>query len=195
METTAALANFNFDFSIVRMEPPAEYRAIGNRLSKRRKEEAEGGKIHTTARKLGALFADVVPHVPSLEKLYGLRASEIVENRTINPEGSSSHGALQGYVGLDATSIWAAATSGRGAIQVHLLACILARQWSPSEAIAIWGELVSARKSELESHLQEDQFHLGQLMAAQVDVGPSKLAQWDASARSVMHLLLSVKPD
>jgi hypothetical protein len=188
METTAALANFNFDFSIVRMEPPAEYRAIGNRLSKRRKEEAEGGKIHTTARKLGALFADIVPHVPSLEKIYGLRASEIVENRTINPEGSSSHGALQGYVGLDATSIWAAATSGRGAIQVHLLACILARQWSPSEAIAIWGELVSARKSELESHLQEDQFHLGQLMAAQVDVGPSKLAQWDASARSVRSL-------
>jgi hypothetical protein len=59
METTAALANFNFDFSIVRMEPPAEYRAIGNRLSKRRKEEAEGGKM-------GALFADIVPHVPSL---------------------------------------------------------------------------------------------------------------------------------
>jgi hypothetical protein len=185
METTAALANFNFDFSIIRMEAPAEYRSIGNNISKRRKQEAEEGKIHTTARKLGALFADIVPRIPNLEKLYGLRASEVVENRAINPEETSSYGALQGYVGLDATSIWAAATSGRGAIQVHLLACILARQWPPSEAISIWSELVSARKSEVESLLQEDQFHLGQLMASQVDVGPSKLAQWDASARSV----------
>ncbi|KAJ4295112.1 hypothetical protein N0V90_007121 [Kalmusia sp. IMI 367209] len=187
METTLALANFNFDFSIIRMEAPAEYRDVGNRLSKRRRKEAEEGKIHSTARKLGALFADVVPQVPNLERIYGLRASEIVADPSVNPEASSAYGALQVYVGLDATSVWAAATSGRGAIQVHLLGCILARQWKPSEAIAIWSEIVSARKSQLEERLREDQFHMGHLMAAQIDVELDKLAEWDASARAWLH--------
>jgi hypothetical protein len=34
-ETTLALANFSFDFAVIKMETPVEYRGLGNRLSKR----------------------------------------------------------------------------------------------------------------------------------------------------------------
>jgi len=126
-DTMMALVNMNIDFSVVRYEASPEIQEVGNRLSKRRKIEAEDGKIHHTARRLGALFADEIPPVESLCKVYGLRASEIASNPSINPQGSASHGALAAHVGIDATALWAAATSGPGSLQVHLLACMLAR--------------------------------------------------------------------
>jgi hypothetical protein len=53
-----ALANLSFDFAMIRLEAPLEYQGLGTALSKRRKHEAEQGSVHTTARRLGALFAD-----------------------------------------------------------------------------------------------------------------------------------------
>lgn len=46
------------------------------------------------------------------------------------------------HLGADSTSIWAAVTSGPGAIAVHLLACMLARLFTDLEAISVWVELV-----------------------------------------------------
>lgn len=185
-ETTLAFANLNFDFAIIKMDAPLEFRQVGNRLSKRRKNIAEVGDFHSTARKLGAMFADVLPQVPNLTKVYGVRASQIVSNPDLNPEGPGHYGAFAAHIGLDATSIWAAATSGRGAIEVHLLACILARHWSAAQATSIWAELVAARKKQLEAVLNADQFHMSHLMTAQIDVGLTQLSEWDASARAVI---------
>ena len=53
---TLALAKLNFDFSLVKMEAPAEYQGLGHSLSKRHKIDAEGGSTHITVGKLGALF-------------------------------------------------------------------------------------------------------------------------------------------
>src|SRR5271168_2187085 len=97
-ETTLALANVNFDFTMIKMEAPPEYHGLGSRLSKRRKLEAEEGLVHATARQLGALFADILPPVPNLARAYGLRASEISANPVINPIGSASDGPLASLV-------------------------------------------------------------------------------------------------
>lgn len=136
-ETTVALSNINFDFSLVKLEAPSEYRALGTLLSPKRKREAEDRSIHLTARKLGALFSSDLPPIPNLTRAYGLRASEIIEDPRFNPRSSPSHGPFGDYVGADGTSIWAAATSGPDALAVHLLACLLARVWSGPEATAI----------------------------------------------------------
>src|SRR3546814_8853402 len=81
-----------------------------------------------------------LPLVPNLARAYGLRASEISEDPAINPTGTASDGPLASHVGLDGTSIWAAATSGRGALQVHLLAC-------RSEERRVGNECVSTGRS------------------------------------------------
>ena len=184
-ESTLALANINFDFSLLKMEAPIEYNALGNHLSKKRRREAETGTTHITARKLGALFADDLPSIPNLSRAYGLRVSEIAENPKYNPSGRASDGPFSEHVGADGTSIWAAATSGRGAMEVHLLACLLARAWSGPEATAIWSEIVAARRALLQERLQQQQFHISLVSACQIDVEREKLAEWDASARAV----------
>ena len=187
-EFTTALANINFDFSLVKMEAPLEYRRLGSALSSKRKRDAEEGSTHITARKLGALFSDDLPHTPNLSRAYGLRVSEIAENPRFNPRGSYRDGPFIDNVGADGTSIWAAATSGRGALAVHLLACLLARVWSSSEAISIWSEIITARKSLLQSRVQGQEFHPSMVTACQVDIERDRLAEWDASARSVCYL-------
>ena len=184
-ESTLALASINFDFSLVKMEAPLEYQGLGTALSKKRKYKAEEGSTHVTARKLGALFADDLPHTPNLSRAYGLRVSEIAENPKYNPRGRLSDGAFTEHIGADGTSIWAAATSGRGAMAVHLLACLLARIWSGPEAISIWTEIVAMRKQLLQSRLQDQQFHIGLVTACQVDIDRERLSEWDASGRSV----------
>ncbi|KAH9210642.1 hypothetical protein DL95DRAFT_307664 [Leptodontidium sp. 2 PMI_412] len=183
-ETSLALAHLSFDFAMIRLEAPKEFQGLGTALSKKRKHEAEQGSVHATARRLGALFADDMPPIPNLSRAYGLRASEIAENPSFNPTGGIADGPLAGHVGADGTSIWAAATSGRGALQVHLLACLLARMWSASEAIAIWSELVTARKARLEETLRGLEFQASSLIASRIEVSHESLAEWDASARS-----------
>lgn len=188
-EATMALVNANFDFSIVKMEAPVEYRELGNLLSPRRRREAEDGQVHVTARKLGALFADDLPAIPHLIRAYGIRASEITGDPNLNPCEDASAGPFRGHVGIDATSIWAAATSGRGALHVHLLACLLARIWSGPEAISIWSELVAARSALLKERIRKsDEFSIATVTASQIEVTRERLAEWDASARSVSQL-------
>lgn len=84
-ENTLALANFNFDFSLVKLEAPQEFVPLGSALSTDRRSNAEGGALHQLARKVGALFEQVIPSTPKLLKAYGCRASEIVEAPGVNP--------------------------------------------------------------------------------------------------------------
>ncbi|KAK0642642.1 hypothetical protein DIS24_g8830 [Lasiodiplodia hormozganensis] len=183
-ETTLALANLNFDFSLVKVDAPPEFRGLGAALTKKRREIAEDGTSHITARKLGALFKDILPPTPNLIRQYGTRASEIAENRTVNPPASPADGIFADHVGIDGTSIWAAATSGEGAIAVHLLACMLARMFSAPEAISIWYELVENRKSEILASTENEPLHFATLAAAKVSISRDQLAEWDISARS-----------
>jgi hypothetical protein len=76
-EATATLLNVNLDFSLVKIEAPHEFSSVGAALSSLRRESAESGPVHTTARKLGALFEPNLPMTPNLIKAYGSRASEI----------------------------------------------------------------------------------------------------------------------
>ncbi|KAF2267431.1 hypothetical protein CC78DRAFT_592655, partial [Lojkania enalia] len=136
-ETTLALANLNFDFSLIRVEPPKEYTLLATSLSNSRRDAAEQGSYHQTARKLGILFEEHVPPIPSLIKAYGTRASEIARTlRRDSPQRQSGELSFRDS-DFDATSLWAAATSGPVSIAVHLLACIISRAWSPQEAVSI----------------------------------------------------------
>ena len=187
-QAVVALANLNFDFSLVKMEAPREFQQLGNSLSQRRRLDAEDGSAHVIARKLGALFVEVVAPIPNLSRAYGLRTSEIASDTRFNPQPSAAKGPISKYMGADATSIWAAVTSGKGALEVHLLACMLARIWSAPEAISIWVELVACRKQLLLAQTQGGEFSINTVTASRIDISGSDLASWDASARSVSRI-------
>ncbi|KAI4625643.1 hypothetical protein J4E80_002775 [Alternaria sp. BMP 0032] len=155
-ENYAALANIKFDFSLVKMEAPIEFSGIASGLSTRRRVEAEEGPSHKTARRLGALFEDVVPSTPKLISAYGRRMSEIMNASGVNDIGAGQHGPFEPYVGADVTTLWAAATSGIPALGVYLLSCLLARAWDAKVATAIWVEIVAARKIEIEEGLKSN---------------------------------------
>jgi hypothetical protein len=70
-------------------------------------------------------------------------------------------------------------------VGLHLLACLLARAFSPSEATAIWVELVLERKRDIEVHSDDSQLQsLAARMACRQDISRDELAKWDASARA-----------
>lgn len=146
LELAPALANLNFDFTLWKVAAPKEFEGVGSALSTSRRDNAERGMLHTIARKLGALFEKKLPSTPGLTKAYGTRASEIAQDLSIDERGRKSYGVFAGRAGADATSLWAAATSGTSAISVHLLACMLARIWDAPEATSIWVEIVKRRK-------------------------------------------------
>ncbi|KAL8718927.1 MAG: hypothetical protein Q9181_008130, partial [Wetmoreana brouardii] len=148
-ETTVALAALNFDFALFKTEAPQEYQALGSALSPHRREIAEDGDIHATARKLRAMFEQILPATPSLYSAYGTRASEIASISQKDQKTGGGTGPFAIYQGVDGGSIWAAATSGAGAVAIHLLACMLAKLWSPSEATSIWEEIVLRREEQL----------------------------------------------
>ena len=104
-ETTVALANINFDFSLFKIEAPTEYRELGAALSTRRRAAAEQGSSHVTARKLGALFEETLPSTQSLFRVYGLRASEIAQSPLVNPKGGKDYGPFAEHISVDGTSI------------------------------------------------------------------------------------------
>jgi len=87
-ENTFALANFNIDFSLVKVEAPIEYQGLRSALSKRRVEDAEQGQLHRTARKLGALFEQILPPIKTLAEAYGKRVSEIVASEKLSKKVS-----------------------------------------------------------------------------------------------------------
>lgn len=188
-ENTFALASINFDFSLLSIAAPTEYAAVGTALAHSRRENAENGSLHRTARKLGALFEGVVPQVPHLVSAYGERASEIMKHPGLNPSGNfDKHGPFAAFVGADASSIWAAATSGGPSIAIHLLGCLLARSFNdPTKSISALVELVSERQKLIRS--DGDKFcstatQMAALMAAQQSIERDELQQWDASARA-----------
>ncbi|KAJ8067785.1 hypothetical protein OCU04_003383 [Sclerotinia nivalis] len=193
-EVTVAAANINFDFTLVRCEAPKEYQNLGNALSRKRKEEAESGSPHITARRLGALFEGICPPTPNLIKAYGVRVSEIADlakEQTSEPSNSM----FAAHTGVDGTSIWAAATSSSTALHVQLSACMLVSVWTAPQAISIWFELVKERRRYVQSS-----FYTGEKVryttltaAAQADISRLHLAEWDASARSWLRTTNEMK--
>lgn len=161
---------------------------LGSTLSssKRKRDAEEGIDVYYGAKAgQAALFADDLQHTPGLSHAYGWRVAEIAENLSFNSRGSYRDGPFIDNVGVDGTSIWAAATSGRGALAVYLLACLLARVWFSSEAISIWSEKFAARKSLLQSGVQRQEFHISMVTVCQVHIERDRLAEWDTSARFV----------
>lgn len=183
-ETTLALASLSFDFSLVKVEAPIEYKGVGAALSHKRRHTAENGSIHVTARRLGSLFESILPATPDLVRAYGRRASDISASPSMNPRTAKAYGPFQEYVGVDGTSIWAAATSSSCAVAVHLLACMLARLWPPSESISIWEELIAEQRVELAKTNNTDFSPLKNAVASLLDISREQICEWDASARA-----------
>ena len=193
-EVAPALANVNFDFTLCKVQAPKEYQGVGEALSSLRREEAEIGTPHVTARKLGALFDGLLPSTPELIKAYGRRASEISESTSIDSQGRSQYGVFASRAGVDATSLWAAATSGGCAIAVHLLACMLARIWDGPEATSIWLEVVKSRRQEIITPFEHGiECHINLLHAARQELSRHQIREWDASARAWLRVADSAK--
>ena len=200
-ESTQALANINFDFALVKIPPPKEFHDLGLSLTPTRRQKAEEGALHLTARRLGAIFESILPKTPTLIKSYGQRASEIAKSTTGLDRPSLDKGSkvfgtdmLAGQVGVDGASIWAGATSGPGAIQVHLLACMLARMWNGPEAISIWVQILKCRRSEIQDRLAASgSVDIKSAMAAQQEVSRAQLAEWDSSARAWLRIADSTR--
>ena len=185
-ESTIALANMNVDFSLIKIDAPAELQPLRDILSKKRIETAERGSLHILARRLGVLFDGLVVDTPSLRKAYGARASEIALTASVGQKQPSSYGIFADEVGVDGSTIWAAATSGKNALRMHLLACMLARLWTAQEATAIWVELIAERQSILRKEMEEEGGHITNLaqVAALMPIDELHLSEWDASARA-----------
>lgn len=194
-EVTVAAANISFDFTLVKYEAPKEFQPLKGFLTTTRKDEAESGKTHVTARRLGALFNGICPETPALIKAYGARVSEISKEATEKQSRDYSKSIFAAYVGVDATSIWAAATSSKPAIHVHLLACMLAEIWDAPKAVSIWVELVEKRRLDIIQRIdQGEAVHFGLASAAaQQEISRDQLAAWDASARAWIQTAKSVK--
>ncbi|KAJ4394876.1 hypothetical protein N0V93_004096 [Gnomoniopsis smithogilvyi] len=184
-QNIAGLVNVNLDISLFQCKPPAEFAPIGSALSRRRRDEAEGGSQHKVACRLGFLFNDIIPETPKLLSAYGRRVSDTLARPGVNPSGTDEDGPFRDFVGADGTSIWAAATSISASISVYLLACLLARAWDAKQATAIWAELVAERKRQIQDRLDQNQIvNPHTMMALQQDFERQDLAKWDASARS-----------
>jgi hypothetical protein len=117
-ELTVAAANINFDFTLVKIAAPKEYQPLGDFLPSNRKENAEVGSMHVTARKLGALFEELCPSTPMLVKAYGTRVSEIARSTKDLSTKQYANAVFAAQSGIEGTSIWAAATSSTAAIQI-----------------------------------------------------------------------------
>lgn len=193
LESTQTLANFNFDFSVVKVEPPREFHDLGQLLTHSRRETAEDGPLHVTARRLGAIFGPLLPQTPELIRCYGLRASEIAREST---QGAppAGFGIFAQQVGIDGASIWAGATSGATAIQVHLLACMLARIWTGPEAISIWVELLKSRRDSIQAQVESmNSVDISSILAAKQEISRDQLGEWDASARAWLRIADAAK--
>ncbi|KAJ5785187.1 uncharacterized protein N7503_010399 [Penicillium pulvis] len=186
-EQTVALANLNFDFTLIKVDAPHEFAGVGSQLSSNRRNDAETGSSHVLARKLGALFRDIIPPTPELVKAYGTRASAIFDTTTAHTKESPMYGVFATTVGADGKSMWAAATSGKHAIACHLLACLLARMWDAPEATSYWMELITRRKQKVTSESE----YIGDpalMVASQESFQRQHLADWDASARAWLRI-------
>ncbi|KAI4257518.1 MAG: hypothetical protein L6R42_005605 [Xanthoria sp. 1 TBL-2021] len=186
-ENQVSLFNLNLDFTLFRVPTPPQFDGIGSIISSKRKENAESGPSHQTARKLGALFDGTLPEIPELIKAYGVRASEIAQSKQFRTTDQRAKEIFAEQLGADTTSIWAAVTSGEAAIAVHLLACMLARVFSGPIATSVWVEIVAERKIQIAEKQKAANFpssHDAAMMASRQNFTREELAQWDNSARS-----------
>ncbi|KAE9369920.1 hypothetical protein N431DRAFT_414266 [Stipitochalara longipes BDJ] len=182
------------DFSLWKCSAPAEFSAVGVALSSQRRTNAEDGPTHKTARRLGALFEQLIPSTPKLLKAYGLRSSEIIGTPGLNPKGTDKDGPFEAYVGTDCTTIWAAATSGPASLGTQLLSCMLVRAWKSDKATSIWVELVAERQAEIIAAEKENCIiSTSTAIAARQDISREELANWDASVRSWLRQADQVK--
>ncbi|KAF5663486.1 hypothetical protein FCIRC_11132 [Fusarium circinatum] len=194
-ENHVGLANLSVDFSLVKVEVPKQFEGLGKALSPHRRENAERGPQHRTARRLGALFEQVIPDIEVLAAVYGERVSEIAASRQLDLKGEE-YGPFSRYAGVDGTSIYAAASSGSSVIALHLLACMLARMLKDAEATAFWVQLVESRLEELKSKADPSQIHgMAALYTIQHghQITRDDLAAWDASARAWLDIATEVK--
>ncbi|CCD48220.1 hypothetical protein BofuT4_P035130.1 [Botrytis cinerea T4] len=136
-ETTFSLSSLNLDFTLIKLEAPIEYKGVGNNIYSARKHDAEAEGLHKTARKLGALFDGKASIAVALFRAYGTRVSQLCEVERFNPTERSRHGLFSKHVGADSTSIWAAVTSGDGAVAIHLLPCMIARIFTGPQAVSL----------------------------------------------------------
>ena len=194
IEISPALANLSFDFTLCRVEAPAEFHGVGQALTRGRRAEAESGQLHITARILGSLFTSVLPKTPNLIRVYGIRASEISKSATEDSSKTQSWGFFADQSGADGTTIWASATSGPESIPTHLLACLLARVWDPPEAISIWEEIVRRRRGIILDDFDKSNIaDMRDVWAAKHPLSRDRLAEWDNSARSWLRTADRVK--
>lgn len=197
-ELSLAAANLNLDFTLIKLEAPREFGAVQNSLSPFRRQEAETGSLHRTARKLGALFHGVVSQPKALLAAYGSRVSQIAEKQKLDPSERAKHGIFSYISGADASSVWAAATSGENAIVVHLLACMVAAMFDAPQAVALWMELIERRKAEVgqikdkSNDSDPDQRLIASVMAAMQEFTRNELATWDNGARAWLQSANSV---
>ncbi|KAI0182645.1 hypothetical protein EV127DRAFT_378372 [Xylaria flabelliformis] len=177
-ENTLALANINFDFSLIKFKAPKEFLQLGKALSPTR-----------------PLFEQVASPPEELVKAYGQRASEI--SQALGARQAGKHlGLFNDHAGADATVLWAAAVSGKTAIAVALLACMLARMWDAPKATSIWVELVQKRKEHIQQICDGSGLsHLALVAASRQDITRRELAEWDASARSWLDIADTVKEE
>lgn len=169
---------------MVKFEAPAEFCELTNTISKTRRLKAEQGPLHRTARRLGALFERFLLNTPALFRAYGTRVSEI--SKALSSTTRESRGVFASQMGADTTSLWAAVTSGTGAIAVHLLGCMLARIFTGIEATSIWVELVEKQIERIQDDIKNDlytQNHDTAMLAALQEVPWEDSANWNASAR------------
>ncbi|KAK3346926.1 hypothetical protein B0T25DRAFT_460056 [Lasiosphaeria hispida] len=189
-ENAFALASMKVDISMIKVEVPAEYTGLNAALTSKRRIAAEEGTAHKTARRLGILFQDLLPSTPELLRAYGRRSSETSQTSTAKTEGNASGGIFANFLGADITSIWAAATSGASSIAAHLLACLLARLWSASEATSIWVEMVAERKRQVQEESRQGVYKISLelLLICKDDISRKDLAEWDAGARAWLQI-------
>ncbi|KAF2793187.1 hypothetical protein K505DRAFT_244992 [Melanomma pulvis-pyrius CBS 109.77] len=194
-DVTVAAANINFDFTLVKCEAPREFHTLGSMLATTRKLNAEAGTTHVTAQRLGALFEGCCPPTPKLLKAYGRRVSDISAAAKDTNSLDYSESIFSAYTGIDGTSIWAAATSSKAALHVHLLACMIARVFDAAEAVSIWVELTKERRSNIATSFESGAqlpFSLA-TAAVQNPITKAHLAEWDASARSWLRTADEIK--
>lgn len=190
-ENSLALASMKLDISMIKVEVPAEYTGLNAALTSKRRAAAEDGSAHKTARRLGILFQDLIPSTPELLRAYGRRSSEISEiSAATGTERNVTGGIFANFLGADVTSIWAAATSGASSISAHLLACMLARMWSPSEATSIWVEIVAERKRQIKEQSDDGVYKtsLELQLIWRDEMSRKDLAEWDAGARAWLRI-------
>ncbi|KAF5549501.1 hypothetical protein FMEXI_4201 [Fusarium mexicanum] len=186
-EFSLAAANLNLDFTLIKLEAPKEFGSVGTSLSNVRRENAERGSLHRTARKLGALFDGVPPSAQHLLSSYGKRVSEICQQRHIDTEERNRYGIFSQFAGTDSASLWAAATSGTSAISIHLLACMIAGVFDSAQSVALWLQLIETRKSEIQDTIDQEMDQvkvIAKALVTQQEFTRDELAAWDNSARS-----------